>query len=159
MPVISQFYGIIIRMYFKDTEQHYLAHIHIQYNEFDAVYSIEDNKILEGMLPIKQQKLVTAWIEIHKEELKALWKVCQNDGEIFKIAPLQALDDFFIKITYVNGEEKLYDMKKNLQEEFYKNLKNIAYFKLVKSVGVTVEWTNGEDIDPNELYENSKLIK
>ena len=50
-------------------------------------------------------------------------------------------------------------MKKNLQEEFYKNLKNIAYFKLVKSVGVTVEWTNGEDIDPNELYENSKLIK
>ena len=72
MPVISQFYGIIIRMYFKDTEQHYLAHIHIQYNEFDAVYSIEDNKILEGMLPIKQQKLVTAWIEIHKEELKAL---------------------------------------------------------------------------------------
>lgn len=89
MPVISQFYGIIIRMYFKDTEQHYLAHIHIQYNEFDAVYSIEDNKILEGTLPIKQQKLVTAWIEIHKEELKALWKVCKNDGEIFKIAPLQ----------------------------------------------------------------------
>ena len=156
MPVISQFYGIIIRMYFKDTEQHYLAHIHIQYNEFDAVYSIEDNKILEGMLPIKQQKLVTAWIEIHKEELKALWKVCQNDGEIFKIAPLH---NFFLKITYVNGEEKLYDMKKNLQEEFYKNLKNIAYFKLVKSVGATVEWTNGEDIDPNELYENSKLIK
>lgn len=76
-----------------------------------------------------------------------------------RIKKVQALDDFFLKITYVNGEEKLYDMKKNLQEEFYKNLKNIAYFKLVKSVGVTVEWTNGEDIDPNELYENSKLIK
>ena len=76
-----------------------------------------------------------------------------------RIKEVQALDDFFLKITYVNGEKKLYDMKKNLQEEFYKNLKNIAYFKLVKSVGVTVEWTNGEDIDPNELYENSKLIK
>ena len=76
-----------------------------------------------------------------------------------RIKEVQALDDFFLKIAYINGEEKLYDMKKNLQEEFYKNLKNIAYFKLVKSVGVTVEWTNGEDIDPNELYENSKLIK
>ena len=38
-----------------------------------------------------------------------------------RIKEVQALDDFFLKITYVNGEEKLYDMKKNLQEEFYKN--------------------------------------
>ena len=40
-----------------------------------------------------------------------------------RIKEVQALDDFFLKITYVNGEEKLYDMKKNLYEEFYKNLK------------------------------------
>lgn len=29
-----------------------------------------------------------------------------------RIKEVQALDDFFLKITYVNGEEKLYDMKK-----------------------------------------------
>ena len=27
MPIISQFYGIIIRVYFNDTEKHYLEHI------------------------------------------------------------------------------------------------------------------------------------
>lgn len=27
MPIISQFYGIIIRIYFKDSEKHYLEHI------------------------------------------------------------------------------------------------------------------------------------
>ena len=89
MPIVSQFYGIIIRIYFKDTEQHYLEHIHVQYNEFDAVYAIRNIQVLEGNLPPKQHKLVVAWMEIHKEELKALWEVSQNDGEIFKIAPLK----------------------------------------------------------------------
>ena len=89
MPIVSQFYGIIIRIYFKDTEKHYLEHIHVQYNEYDAVYAINDAQVLEGKLPQKQHKLVVAWIEIHKEELKALWEVSQKDGEIFKIDPLK----------------------------------------------------------------------
>lgn len=89
MPIISQFYGIIIRIYFNDSEQHYLKHIHVQYNEYDAVYSIKNITLLEGKLPSKQHKLVVAWMEIHKEELTALWEVSQNDGEIFKIDPLK----------------------------------------------------------------------
>ena len=89
MPIVSQFYGIIIRIYFNDTEQHYLEHIHAQYNECDAVYSIKNIDLLEGKLPQKQHKLVVAWIEIHKEELLALWSVSQNEGEIFKIEPLK----------------------------------------------------------------------
>jgi len=89
LPIISQFYGIIIRIYFKDAEQHYLEHIHVQYNEFDAVYAINTTNVLEGKLPPKQHKLVVAWMEIHKEELKALWEVSQKDGEVFKIEPLK----------------------------------------------------------------------
>ena len=89
MPIVSQFYGIIIRIYFNDTEQHYLEHIHVQYNDYDAVYSIKNITLLEGKLPPKQHKLVIAWMEIHKEELAALWKVSQNDGEIFRIDPLK----------------------------------------------------------------------
>lgn len=89
MPIVSQFYGIIIRIYFNDSEKHYLEHIHVQYNEYDAVYSIKDISLLEGGLPPKQHKLVVAWMEIHKEELQALWEISQNDGEIFKIDPLK----------------------------------------------------------------------
>ncbi len=89
MPVISQFYGIIIRIYFKDIEKHHLDHIHAQYNEYEAVYSISNLNLLEGSLPQKQHNLVIAWMEIHKEELIALWKVAQNDGEFFKIDPLK----------------------------------------------------------------------
>lgn len=89
MPIISQFYGIIIRIYFNDTEKHYLEHIHVQYNEYDAVYSIKTTELIEGKLPLKQHKLVVAWMEIHKEELQALWVISQNDGEVFKIEPLK----------------------------------------------------------------------
>ena len=89
MPIVSQFYGIIIRIYFNDTEKHYLEHIHVQYNEYDAVYAIRNSALLEGTLPQKQHKLVLAWMEIHKDELIALWKVSQNDGEIFRIDPLK----------------------------------------------------------------------
>ena len=89
MPIISQFYGIIVRIYINDTEKHYLEHIHVQYNEYDAVYAMNTGQVLTGGLPTRQHKLVIAWMEIHKDELKALWKIFQSDGEIFKIDPLK----------------------------------------------------------------------
>lgn len=40
-------------------------------------------------MPIKQKKLIEAWIEIHNIELKRLWKLTQNEGEYFTIEPLK----------------------------------------------------------------------
>lgn len=37
MPVISMFYGIIISMYFFDNKQHHLPHIHVKYQDDEAV--------------------------------------------------------------------------------------------------------------------------
>jgi hypothetical protein len=50
MPVISMFYGLIISMYYLDNKQHNLPHIHVKYNEFEAVFSIPDGKLLDGKL-------------------------------------------------------------------------------------------------------------
>ena len=75
-----------------------------------------------------------------------------------RITNVKALDNYFLELTYATGEKKLYDMKKNLKYNFFKNLNNIGYFNLVKSAEVTVEWPKGEDVDPNDLYENSTLI-
>ena len=88
MPVISQFYGIIIQMFFREKEQHHIPHIHVVYNEFNAVYDLEANK-LEGELPVRQSKLVEAWILLHTEELKSLWTLMKNEDEYFKIEPLK----------------------------------------------------------------------
>lgn len=45
MPIISQFYGIIIKMYYNDNEKHHRAHIHTQYCEFTAVFDLSGNLI------------------------------------------------------------------------------------------------------------------
>ena len=48
MPTISMFYGILIRMFFKDTDRHNLPHIHAEYQGEVAVYSIPDGNLLAG---------------------------------------------------------------------------------------------------------------
>lgn len=87
MPIISQFYGIIVSMYFNDNNNHNLPHIHVRYNEHKASYDFEAN-VLSGNLPNKQTKLIEAWIIIHKEELITLWKLMEDEGRIFRIKPL-----------------------------------------------------------------------
>ena len=87
MPIISQFYGIVITMYINE-EKHHLPHIHIRYNDYKAVMDFEGN-ILSGKLPNKQNQMVKAWVLIHKEELETLWKLLQDENDYFKIEPLK----------------------------------------------------------------------
>ncbi len=87
MPIISQFYGIIIKMFFKDEDKHHKEHIHVEYAEYEATFDFFGN-LLAGELPKKQKKLVEAWILIHSEELNALWKLINEEGGFFKIDPL-----------------------------------------------------------------------
>lgn len=87
MPIISQFYGIIISIYFNENTKHKLQHIHVRYNEHKAIYDFDGN-ILSGELPFKQNKLIEAWLIIHKEDLITLWNLMQEEGRYFKIKPL-----------------------------------------------------------------------
>ena len=89
MPVISMFYGIIIRMYFADVKQHKLPHIHAEYSGSSAVFSLGNGEILAGKMPRKQTRLVQAWIELRGEELRADWKLAVKGESVFKIEPLK----------------------------------------------------------------------
>lgn len=84
MPVISMFYGVIVLMYFMDRKKHKLPHIHVQYQDNEAVISIPEGKLLEGSLPKSKIKLVHAWIEIHQDELMADWRLAIQGEPIFK---------------------------------------------------------------------------
>jgi hypothetical protein len=89
MAVIAMFYGIIISMYYLDNRRHHLPHIHVKYQEQEAVISIPDGKLLEGNLKSNKLKLVQAWIEIHNDELMADWELASQGETIFKIDPLK----------------------------------------------------------------------
>ncbi len=89
MPVISMFYGIIIRMFFMDNKEHKLPHIHVEYGEFHAVILIPEGDKIAGEFPKDKLKLVQAWVEIHKDELLADWKLAIEGQPIFKIEALK----------------------------------------------------------------------
>ena len=89
MPTISMFYGLLIRMFFRDTEKHHVPHIHADYQGQVAVYAIPDGQLLAGELPSNKHKLVVAWIEIHREDLLADWKLAANGKTPF---PIKGLD-------------------------------------------------------------------
>jgi hypothetical protein len=87
MPVLSMFYGIIIRMYSENSERYNLPHFHAYYAEYEAVINLE-GEIIEGEFPKNKLSLVKAWVDIHKDELAADWELLKNGDQFFKINPL-----------------------------------------------------------------------
>jgi shikimate kinase len=89
MSAISMFYGLIIYLYFNDNKKHHFPHIHVKYQEEEAILSIPDGKILQGNIKANKMKLVQAWIEIHADELMADWELASTGQNVFKIEPLK----------------------------------------------------------------------
>jgi len=73
MPVISRFYGIVIKMYFQQVD-HNPPHIHVLYGEYNGVFEIESLSMVEGDLPKRAIELVKEWLEINQQELLQIWK-------------------------------------------------------------------------------------
>jgi len=84
MPVLSRFYGIIIRMYFQQAE-HNPPHIHALYGEDMAAIDIQTGEVLEGYLPPKALAMVREWSGIHKDDLLHMWET----QEFKSLSPLE----------------------------------------------------------------------
>jgi len=66
-----------------------LPHIHVRYGGKEAIYEIPDGNLLEGSLPVNKEKLLLAWIEIHKEDLMANRELTVSGNKVFTIEPLK----------------------------------------------------------------------
>lgn len=87
MPSLSTFYGIIIWMYSEKGGKHNMPHIHAEYGDDEIIVSL-DGEILEGKFPKGKMKLLEAWMEIHRDELYANWKLLSAGDRPAKIEPL-----------------------------------------------------------------------
>lgn len=85
MPELCRFYGIVIRMYYGD---HLPAHFHAAYGDHEAVIEIESLSVLRGSLPRRAQSLVAEWASLHKEELRAAWRLASELRPLTRIDPL-----------------------------------------------------------------------
>ena len=83
MPVLSMFFGIIVRMYRENGGRHNMPHIHAEYAGEEVVVTL-DGEVIEGKIPKNKMKLLEAWIEIHREDLEANWKLLSNGEQFFR---------------------------------------------------------------------------
>lgn len=73
MPVITRFYGIIIKMYFSQKE-HGVPHFHALYAERNGVFAIRTLEMIEGDLPARSQRLVREWAGHYQKDLLKMWE-------------------------------------------------------------------------------------
>ena len=84
MPILSKFYGIVIRMYFQQAE-HNPPHIHAIYGNDMAEILIKTGEVYEGYLPPKALSLVREWVEMHRSDLLLMW----DTQKFKKLTPLE----------------------------------------------------------------------
>ena len=66
--------------------------------------------------------------------------------------------DYHIMVTFDNGEVRSFDVKPYIKGSWYGMLKDEHYFRSVAIDGFTVVWPQGQDICPDELYDNSIML-
>jgi len=85
MPIISRFFGIIIRMFY---DEHNPPHLHAEYQDNKVVFDFQGNIIRGSLSSRTATKLTREWIDIHIDELEEDWKMAREGKEIKEIAPL-----------------------------------------------------------------------
>jgi hypothetical protein len=85
MPRISQFFGILIYMYYND---HAPPHFHAEYGGNEALYEIETLRVYAGGLPRRVHNLVIEWADLHRDELMQDWQRARNGEPLTEIEPL-----------------------------------------------------------------------
>lgn len=85
MPVISTFFGILIRMFYQE---HGIAHFRAEHQDQHATFTF-DGKILAGDLRSRTAlRLIEQWAKLHREELEANWHRMRAGEPLEKIEPL-----------------------------------------------------------------------
>ena len=85
MPVVSVFFGIIIRMFYRE---HGTPHFHAEHQGQQATFTF-DGKILAGAIRSRTAlRLIQEWAAVHRPELEANWSRIKTGETLERIAPL-----------------------------------------------------------------------
>ena len=78
-----------------------------------------------------------------------------------RIISVEPLENYRLKLNFETGEIKIFNVLPYISGEWYKELENNNYFRTVHMIsnGYGIEWENGQDIAPHELYEMSVIVE
>ncbi|MCM1217003.1 MAG: DUF2442 domain-containing protein [Lachnospiraceae bacterium] len=68
---------------------------------------------------------------------------------------VKPLENYRLFVTFDSGEKKIYDVNPLIRGEWFGQLKDLNVFNTVHIAGLSVEWEDGQDVCPDDLYYNS----
>ncbi len=85
MPIISTFFGIVIRMFYQEHEP---AHFHAEYQGQHAKFSFEGAMMVGNIRSGVARRLIRDWAALHRAELDANWARMKKGEALERVAPL-----------------------------------------------------------------------
>ena len=85
MPIISAFFGIVIRMFYKEHEP---PHFHAEHQGQQAKCNF-DGEIVAGLIQSPTaRRLIEEWAGLHRRELETNWENMKAGRPLDRIEPL-----------------------------------------------------------------------
>jgi len=86
VPVISVFFGIIVRMFYRE---HGPAHFHAEHQGQQATFDL-DGQIIAGNIRSRTAvRLIQEWTSLHRAELEQNWENMSRGRPLDRIEPLE----------------------------------------------------------------------
>lgn len=85
MPVISTFFGIVIRMYYRE---HGVGHFHAEHQGQQATFTFDGEALAGEISSGTAVRLIREWCAAHRAELEANWERAREGSQLERIEPL-----------------------------------------------------------------------
>lgn len=86
MPVIAVFFGIIVRMFYREHEP---GHFHAEHQGQHGKFDFDGSMIVGSITSKTALKLIRKWTRLHRAELEANWAKMKAGQALDRIAPLE----------------------------------------------------------------------
>ncbi len=160
MPIICQFYGIIIQMFYAE---HAPAHFHAQYGEYKAIIGIDEVCILEGLLPPPGEKNGFRMGSYTSKRFTVCLGSCQKKSTFaetgtfgvtmyYDIQSFQFVDEREIFITFADGLSGLVEFKPNFFQGVFEPLADPDLLHAATLENGVLMWPGELDIAPDALH-------
>jgi hypothetical protein len=86
MPIISMFFGIVIRMFYNDHEP---RHFHAEYQGQRGKFDLDGNMVVGNVHSRTALRLIKEWASLHRREIEANWEHMKAGRTLERIPPLE----------------------------------------------------------------------
>jgi len=86
VPIISTFFGIVIRMFYREHEP---AHFHAEYQGQQGTFDLAGVPLSGGIRSRTARRLIQQWATLHRSELESNWRRMKGGEALERIEPLE----------------------------------------------------------------------